>query len=56
MKGHMSAGLRSASAASPVATTSKPIMQRMVDWEVAIATWLLWIGLAQLTILVFVDG
>jgi hypothetical protein len=33
----MSAGFRSASAPSPVATTSKPFMQRMVDWEAAIA-------------------
>ncbi|OKO94773.1 hypothetical protein PENSUB_11514 [Penicillium subrubescens] len=41
LRGHTSAGFRSASAASPVATTSKPIMQRMVDREVAIATWLL---------------
>ncbi|CEJ62840.1 hypothetical protein PMG11_11325 [Penicillium brasilianum] len=41
LRGHTSAGFRSASAASPVATTSKPIMQRMVDREAAIATWLL---------------
>jgi hypothetical protein len=38
LRGHTSAGFRSASAASPVATTSKPIMQRMVDREVPLRT------------------
>ena len=52
----MSAGFRSASAASRVAITSKPTMPRMEDKEAAIATWLLLIELALHTTLVSADS
>jgi hypothetical protein len=56
LRSHMSAGFRSASAASRVAITSNPTMSPMEDKEAAIATWLALIQLALHTTLVSADS